>query len=184
MTTPTLTEQLDQLEANLPAVPARVLRLQRTLAGAGVRPDGRRRRRAVADSTKNFLDTARISGKTVTGQATAAGDDVVDRAASVPRPSPARPRRPPRRRHVGPHRRPHRDRPGRRPGPRVSPRPRRRDDRSCSTRRSTPSTTTPGSGRPYEQWTKAELLERAKELDVEGRSGLNKKQLIAALRNA
>ena len=40
----------------------------------------------------------------------------------------------------------------------------------------------PGSGKPYEQWTKAELLERAQELDIEGRSGLNKKQLIAALR--
>ena len=34
MPTATLTEQLDKLEANLPAVPARILRLQRTLAGA------------------------------------------------------------------------------------------------------------------------------------------------------
>ncbi|MET0326031.1 MAG: Rho termination factor N-terminal domain-containing protein, partial [Ilumatobacteraceae bacterium] len=42
----------------------------------------------------------------------------------------------------------------------------------------------PGSGKPYEQWTKAELLERAQDLDIDGRSGLNKKQLIAALRAA
>ena len=39
-----------------------------------------------------------------------------------------------------------------------------------------------GSGVPYEQWTKAELLERARELDIEGRTGLNKAQLIKALR--
>ncbi len=41
----------------------------------------------------------------------------------------------------------------------------------------------PGSGTPYEQWTRAELLERAKEAGVPGRSQLNKKQLIAALRS-
>ena len=42
----------------------------------------------------------------------------------------------------------------------------------------------PGTGTPYEQWTKAELVERAQELDIAGRSGLNKKQLITALRAA
>jgi hypothetical protein len=42
----------------------------------------------------------------------------------------------------------------------------------------------PGSGRPYERWTKAELLDRAKELEVEGRYGMSKAQLIRALRAA
>ena len=42
----------------------------------------------------------------------------------------------------------------------------------------------PGSGTPYEQWTKAELLQRATELDVDGRSSMNKAQLIKALRNS
>ncbi|MDQ3468585.1 MAG: Rho termination factor N-terminal domain-containing protein, partial [Actinomycetota bacterium] len=32
------------------------------------------------------------------------------------------------------------------------------------------------------QWTKAELLARAKELDIDGRSGMSKGQLIKALR--
>ena len=41
----------------------------------------------------------------------------------------------------------------------------------------------PSSGTPYEQWTKADLYERAQELDVDGRSGMSKPQLIAALRN-
>lgn len=43
---------------------------------------------------------------------------------------------------------------------------------------------TPGSGRPYEQWTKAELYQRAQELDIDGRSTMNKDDLIEALRNS
>ena len=37
---------------------------------------------------------------------------------------------------------------------------------------------------PYENWTKEELYERAQELDVDGRSGMSKNQLIKALRSA
>jgi hypothetical protein len=40
----------------------------------------------------------------------------------------------------------------------------------------------PGAGVPYEEWTKAELYERAQELDVPGRSRMSKAELIAALR--
>ncbi|MFP5309920.1 MAG: Rho termination factor N-terminal domain-containing protein [Actinomycetes bacterium] len=39
-----------------------------------------------------------------------------------------------------------------------------------------------GEAPPYEEWTKDELYERAKELDVEGRSGMTKDELIEALR--
>ncbi len=41
----------------------------------------------------------------------------------------------------------------------------------------------PSSGTPYEQWSKAELYERAQELDIDGRSGMTKDELIAALRS-
>ncbi len=47
---------------------------------------------------------------------------------------------------------------------------------------------TPDAGRkggkqpPYEEWTKDELYERARELDVEGRSDMTKDELIDALR--
>jgi hypothetical protein len=41
-----------------------------------------------------------------------------------------------------------------------------------------------GGGRRYELWTKADLLARAKQLGIDGRHQLNKKQLIAALRGA
>lgn len=42
----------------------------------------------------------------------------------------------------------------------------------------------PSSGTPYEQWSKAELYERAQELDIDGRSGMSKGELIDALRSA
>jgi ElaB/YqjD/DUF883 family membrane-anchored ribosome-binding protein len=40
----------------------------------------------------------------------------------------------------------------------------------------------PSSGTPYEQWSKADLYERAQELDIDGRSSMSKSQLIKALR--
>jgi hypothetical protein len=39
-----------------------------------------------------------------------------------------------------------------------------------------------GRSEPYEDWTKDELYDRAKELDVEGRSTMTKDELIDALR--
>ncbi|OAN72643.1 Rho termination factor [Jannaschia sp. EhC01] len=40
-----------------------------------------------------------------------------------------------------------------------------------------------GNAPPYEDWTKDELYSRAQELDVEGRSDMDKDALIKALRN-
>lgn len=40
-----------------------------------------------------------------------------------------------------------------------------------------------GSAPPYEEWTKDDLYERAQELDVDGRSDMDKDELIEALRN-
>ncbi len=39
-----------------------------------------------------------------------------------------------------------------------------------------------GKAPPYEDWTVDELHERAAELDIEGRSDMNKNELIKALR--
>lgn len=39
-----------------------------------------------------------------------------------------------------------------------------------------------GQQPPYEDWTKDELMERAQELDIEGRSDMTKDALIDALR--
>jgi hypothetical protein len=40
-----------------------------------------------------------------------------------------------------------------------------------------------GSAPAYEEWSKDDLYERAKELDIEGRSDMDKSELIDALRN-
>lgn len=40
-----------------------------------------------------------------------------------------------------------------------------------------------GSSPPYEEWTKDELLDRAQEIGIEGRSTMDKDELIEALRN-
>jgi len=40
-----------------------------------------------------------------------------------------------------------------------------------------------GSSNPYEDWTVDDLHSRAAELDIEGRSDMNKDELIDALRN-
>ena len=40
-----------------------------------------------------------------------------------------------------------------------------------------------GSSPSYEDWTKDDLLDRAKEIGIEGRSTMDKDELIEALRN-
>ena len=40
-----------------------------------------------------------------------------------------------------------------------------------------------GKSGSYDDWTKADLLERARELEIEGRSSMAKGELIEALRN-
>lgn len=40
-----------------------------------------------------------------------------------------------------------------------------------------------GSSAAYEEWTKDDLYERAKEIGIDGRSNMNKGELIDALRN-
>lgn len=40
-----------------------------------------------------------------------------------------------------------------------------------------------GQHPPYEDWTKDDLYDRAQELDIEGRSDMDKDELIEALRN-
>ena len=39
-----------------------------------------------------------------------------------------------------------------------------------------------GHSRPYEEWTKRDLLRRAREIGIKGRSAMSKDELITALR--
>jgi hypothetical protein len=190
MASPTfVTENLDRIEAALPPVPARVLRLQRAIAGTLCDRLGAVTG-AMTDSTKNFVETARLSGKTVTGQTRAAGADVLGTATTGAR-------------QVADQAQAAGTRVAKsaRTGARVVSGQANAQGRRLSATAQRETTDlldsaidavedadevddTPGSGRPYEQWTKAELLERARQLDIEGRSGLSKKELIEALRAA
>ncbi len=40
-----------------------------------------------------------------------------------------------------------------------------------------------GKAKPYEDWTRDELCERAREVGIEGRSDMSKEELIKALRD-
>jgi hypothetical protein len=40
-----------------------------------------------------------------------------------------------------------------------------------------------GRGRSYDNWPKKDLLDRAREIGIKGRSSMSKAQLISALRN-
>jgi hypothetical protein len=40
-----------------------------------------------------------------------------------------------------------------------------------------------GEAKPYGEWTKRQLTERARELDIEGRSRMTKDELIEAIRD-
>lgn len=40
-----------------------------------------------------------------------------------------------------------------------------------------------GKAKPYEEWTKDELYEQAKNVGIDGRSKMSKNELIKALRN-
>lgn len=41
-----------------------------------------------------------------------------------------------------------------------------------------------GSSPAYDEWTKSDLYDRAKQIGIEGRSSMSKSQLIDALRNS
>jgi hypothetical protein len=160
-TTAAITGRLDELEARLPVVPARILRLQRTIAAANYE-----RTVAVveafAGSTKAFLDAARASGKTVAGQARAAAEDVVTTVRTgvntVAGQASAQ---------------------GQQVTKAAETQATKLVDQAIDAVEDAPS-----SGTPYEQWTKAELVERAKELSIVGPTRMSKADLIAALRAA
>ena len=62
-------------------------------------------------------------------------------------------------------------------------------DKGYSKEKSARIANTPNSGKkggkakPYEEWSKAKLYEQAKNVGIEGRSKMNKNELIHALRN-
>ena len=158
---PTLTTQLDRLEGVLPYVPARIVRLQRTIAAATY-DQFTGAVKAWVDASTSLLGTAQTASRTVTGQTRAARTDVLTTATRNAKMV------------VGQ---------ARAQGRHVASRAKEEATDLIDTAIDSVDPN-PGSTKPYEQRTKAELLERAQELGIAGRTSLNKKQLIAALRNA
>ena len=154
-----ITERLDSLEASLPTIPAKVLHFQRVVAGKTydnyVATLG-----ALADSYKTFFDTAVSSSKTVSDQARAAGEQIVSTFTNgikaVADQATAQ---------------------GRKVSETAEAEVSGLVDSAIDAVEDAP-----GSGTPYEQWTKAELVERAKEVGVVGPTRMSKQDLITALR--
>jgi len=158
---PVLSGQLDLVEQALPPVPSRVLRLQREFAAFTYE-----RLSAilgtVADATRTVAEVTRVSARTTAGQGSAALADVAKTARADAKQVAGQARAQTRRvateaasETIG----------------LLDAGVDALDDR-------------PGSGTPYEQWTKADLLERARERGVSGGNRMTKAELIDALRGA
>ena len=175
-----LDARLDWLEERLPALPAASLRFQRSLAKqtqdtyceafTAMRESFQAMAVATANAVKTVAGTARWTGqrtadvattgaKTVVGQGKAqariAAEAVADEASKL----------------------------ASRTGKAATDTLDTATDAVDSVRESV-ERDRPGSGVPYEEWTKAELYERAQDLDIEGRATMSKSELIAALRSA
>ena len=115
---------------------------------------------AVGDGVTSAVKTLRDSGSTVVGQTRSAVDRTVDQASTGVKEVAGQ---------------------ARAQGEQASGRLDEIADRTA--RRATNAVDgKPATGTPYEEWTKSELYERAQELDIDGRSGMSKPQLIKALR--
>lgn len=167
-----ITTRLDEFESRLPAFPARIFKLQRSITAANYDRTVAMFE-AVTEAMKEFFSTAKTSGKTVTGQARAAAQDVVSSvrtgAATVGGQATAQ---------------------GRKVAQTAGSKATELVDDAIDAVEDDVDDAidavedSPGSGTPYEQWTKAELVERAKDLDIVGPTRMSKAELIDALRAA
>ena len=131
---------------------------------------------------KSFVDTARVSGKTVVGQARAAATDVAETtrtsAATVAGQARTAGEQVTRSARTGANR----------VGGQASAQGRKVAETAQSAATKVVDDAIdaideqPGSGTPYEQWTKAQLVERAAEVGVPNRARMSKAELIRALR--
>ncbi len=116
----------------------------------------------VADGVGNATGAARDAGATVVGQTRSAVDRTVEQAATGAKEVTGQARAQ-----------------GRQASAKIDRVATRTADRAIDVVDDAPS-----SGTPYESWTKDDLYQRAQELDIDGRSTMSKKELIAALRSS
>ena len=218
-----LVETLDRLERDLPALPASWLRLNRTVARAGV-AQAEKLNDTFATTMTNLVAAGRTSSNTVVGQARAASDQVISNVVTGVRQvvgqSQAQSRRfgdvagtetsklaSQVRRQATDVASAVEDTATKNVKTAVRAAERMADDVTATAKTTTPKTTTPktvakstttattatttkssassaSQGRGYASWTKSDLLDRAQELDIEGRTTMKKNELIKALRAA
>lgn len=215
-----LVETLDRLERDLPALPASWLRLNRTVARAGV-AQAEKLNDTFTTSMTNLVAAGRTSSNTVVGQARAAGDQVISNVVTGVRQvvgqSQAQSRRfgdvagtetsklaSQVRRQATDVASAVEDTATKNVKTAVRAAEKMADDVTATAKTTTPKTTTPktvakstttatttkssatsaSQGRGYASWTKSDLLDRAQELDIEGRTTMKKNELIKALRAA
>jgi hypothetical protein len=160
-----ITERLDALEASLPTIPSKVLHLQRAVAAKTY--DGYAAAfTAAGESYQSFVGTAVTSTKTVAGQARAAGQQLVATLTTgvktVAGQAAAQ---------------------GRKVAGTASAEVTGLVDDAIDAVEDAVDDE-PGSGTPYEDWTKAELVGRAKQLKIVGPTRMSKAELITRLRAA
>jgi len=178
-----LTTRLDDIEARLPGFPARLFKLQRAVTAANYDRTVATFE-AITESARTFLGTASTSGKTVTGQARAAVEDLLATlrvgVSTVAGQAVSQTRVVADRAVVQ----------GRTVAGQASAQGRKVTEAAEAQANKLVDEAidavedAPGSGTPYEQWTKAELVERAKELHIVGPTRMSKAELIATLRAA
>ncbi len=215
-----LVETLDRLERDLPALPASWLRLNRTVARAGV-AQAEKLNDTFTTTMTNLVAAGRTSSNTVVGQARAASDQVISNVVTGVRQvvgqSQAQSRRfgdvagtetsklaSQVRRQATDVASAVEDTATKNVKTAVRAAEKMADDVTATAKTTTPRTTTPktvakstttatttkssatsaSQGRGYASWTKSDLLDRAQELDIEGRTTMKKNELIKALRAA
>jgi hypothetical protein len=154
----TITPALDSFETRLPPVSRRVVRLNRTLTGASI-DTFRRAGRSLLDAGKAVSKSAVTGTKTVTGQASS----VVRRVAATTNGGV---------REVT--------------GQARAQTVRTLDvaeQQAASLLEQTEEAVADASAGSYDSWTKTELYARAQELDIDGRSTMDKQQLVSALQS-
>lgn len=156
-----VTDRLDQFESDLPRLPANVVRLNRALVSLAERSVGTVAG-AVGGSVSAVVSVGSQAVRTVTGQARRGALDTA-RSAEVGARTVAG--------QAGAQ------------AERVAESVEHEANR-LTRRAGDAADARPGSGVAYEDWSRAELYDRAQELDIEGRSGMSKAQLIRALRAA
>jgi hypothetical protein len=150
-----LTTTLDRLETQLPPPSGSLLRFNRSVFNFST-DQACRMREAMTDSLRTVFGATRSAGKSVADQSATAGIHVVEATRSA--------------------------------GKSVADQSAAAGNQVVDSadrelnRLSDDLTPGPGRGTRYENWTKTDLYERAGELDIAGRSGMSKTQLIAALR--